>query len=480
MYQPAFPSIKQHVLPGWYAGAKFGIFIHWGLYSVPAFAPRVKMDLEKMNSGEIKMSSTPYAEWYLNSLRDPSSPVSRYHAEKYGKQFAYQDFAAEFNRETQKWDPAQWADLFQAAGARYVVLTTKHHDGFTLWPSRHDNPRRPGYHAARDIVGDLTDAVSARGMKMGVYYSSLLDWSFNPKPISGINELFTNGDPSREYRDYVEAHWLELIERYDPWVLWSDIGYPPSYNVAKLFAAYYNHKPEGVVNDRWMQLPRFFFTRPGQLVMNQIVKRMVKSMAQSGGPAMPKVPHSDFVTPEYTYFQEATSFKWEACRGIGNSFGYNAVETAEDYLKAPELIRSLVEIASANGNLLLNVGPRPDGSLHEAQVAALDGIGRWLGANGEAIYDTQPWTRMKDSGENGAQVRYTCKGGLLYAAVTALPSSGALFLPDLPVQAAALLATGQPLQFVRAGGRISIALPAGLEADEIPVLRLELAQPGLA
>jgi alpha-L-fucosidase len=474
MYEPTIASVKQHPLPGWYSDAKFGIFIHWGLYSVPAFAPRTTMDLEKMASGEIQMASTPYAEWYLNSLRTVGSPVQQYHAQKYGPQFAYEDFAATFNQETRKWDPAQWADLFRRAGARYAVLTTKHHDGFVLWPSRHANPRRAGYQATRDLVGELTQAVSAAGLKMGLYYSSLLDWSFTPKPITGLNNLFTSSSPSREYRDYVEKHWLELIERYDPWILWSDIGYPPGYNIAKLFAAYYNRKPEGVVNDRWMQLPRWLYTRVGQFIMDQSIKRLLKSMAQSGGAAMPKVPHSDYITPEYTYYQEATSFKWETCRGIGNSFGYNQFESADEYLKAPALIRSLAEIVSANGNLLLNVGPRPDGSIHEAQVAALEGIGRWLEVNGESIYTTRPWQRIKDSGENGAQVRYTSRDGVLYGIVTTLPAAGPLDLPDLPARDACLLETGQPLECSRQGGRLRISLPAGLDADAIPVVRLTL------
>lgn len=472
MYEPVLSSVKQHPLPEWYAGAKFGIFVHWGLYSVPAYAPKEQMDLQKLLSGEIPMSSTPYAEWYLNSLRSPESPVSRYHREKYGPSFAYEDFATPFNQAIQSWDPERWAVLFRQAGARYVVLTTKHHDGFLLWPSRHDNPVRPGYHAGRDLVGELTAAVSAQGMKMGLYYSSLLDWSFTQKPITGLNNLFTGSDPGRAYRDYVEKHWLELIERYDPWLLWSDIGYPPGFNLAGLFATYYNHKPEGVVNDRWMQLPRFFYTRPGQLVMNLMIKRTLKNSG-TGGPAQPKVPHCDYITTEYAYFQEAAPYKWEACRGIGNSFGYNHLEDAGDYLSASELIRSLVEIVSANGNLLLNVGPRADGSIHEAQVSALEGIGRWLAANGEAIYDTCPWTRIKDSGEYSAQVRYTCKKGTLYVTVITLPTSGPLVLPDLPAHSPRLLETGQDLDWSRAGGRLTVHLPVGLAEDAIPVIRLQ-------
>jgi alpha-L-fucosidase len=219
----------------------------------------------------------------------------------------------------------------------------------------------------------------------------------------------------------------------------------------------------------------------GTFVMKQIIKAMIKRMTQSSTPTQPQVRHCDFATTEYSYFQEAPTFKWEACRGIGYSFGYNQVETEDHYLKAPELIRALVSIVSANGNLLLNVGPRADGSIHEAQVEALEGIGQWLTANGEAIYGTRPWTRVKDEAEQGAEVRYTQKDGALYITVTKMPESGALVLPNLPVKTEGgrvqLLATGEPLAWTQEGDRFTVTLPnAETDADvlaAIPVLKVE-------
>ncbi len=480
MYEPTLESVKQHPLPAWYDDAKFGIFIHWGIYSVPAYAPIQDKDIgEILASGE-GLKNSPYAEWYQNSLRIPGSMTRAYHMKEYGADFEYKDFAAPFNEQVQQWDPDAWGNLFQRAGARYVVLTTKHHDGFLLWPSRHPNPRIPDYHATRDLVGELTQSVTAHGMKMGVYYSSLLDWSFTPEPIEQIGELMTRASPSPLYRDYVENHWKELIDRYDPWILWGDIGYPPSYNLAELFATFYNHKPEGVVNDRWRQLPRFMFNPVGTFVMKQIIKAMVKRMTQSSTPTQPQVPHCDFATTEYSYFQEAPTFKWEACRGIGYSFGYNRAETEDHYLKAPELIRALVSIVSANGNLLLNVGPRADGSIPDPQVEALEGIGQWLAANGEAIYGTRPWTRIKDEGAHGAEVRYTHKDDALYITVTTMPENGTLDLPHLPIKAEErmqLLATGETLPWAQEDGRFKVTLP-NVKADAnvlttIPVLKIE-------
>src|SRR6266436_2886487 len=175
-YEPTWESLMRHQAPAWFQDAKLGIFIHWGLYSVPAWAPP---------SGELgKVDRTkwfyqnPYAEWYLNSIRLKESATYKHHVETYGADFDYYRFAETFNKQVQQWRPDTWADLFQKTGARYVVLTTKHHDGFTLWPSRVPNPKRPaGLQVKRDLVGEFTTAVRGKGLKMGLYYSGGLDWT---------------------------------------------------------------------------------------------------------------------------------------------------------------------------------------------------------------------------------------------------------------------------------------------------------------
>ena len=473
MYESTFSSVKQHPLPAWYNDAKFGIFIHWGLYSVPAFAPRKPMDLQSLLSGDF--GGSPYAEWYQNSLRINGSAVQQYHSEKYGANFPYENYAAAFNEQSRQWNPDEWADVFQRAGARYVVLVTKHHDGFLMWPSQHLNPRCPDYHATRDIVGELQHSVTARGLKMGYYYSSALDWTFALQPIQNIADLMTSGPADRVYRDYVEQHWKELIDRFDAALLWSDIGYPPKYNLAELFAYFYNRRSDGVINDRWFQTPIGLRNPIGKFVLKQAAKWMGKQ----GRTNMPKVPHSDYLTTEYFGHNQATPFKWEACRGIGNSFGYNQFETADDYQTAPALIRSLIDIVSKNGNLLLNVGPRADGSLPEAQLAALDGMGQWLAVNGEAIYGTRPWTRFKDQGENGAEVRYTINDNTLYVTAIALPADRVVALPAVPLKPGGqvqLLGRAQPIEWTPTAGKLIVHLPP-LASDDIPVLKIELERP---
>jgi len=170
-YEPTIASLDQHQVPFWYSHAKLGIFIHWGLYSVPGWAPLSHPEHDFSSVDYIR--NDPYAEWYYNTMRIEGSPTQTYHREHYGANFNYYDFAPVFNREIQKWKPNEWAKIFRQSGAKYVVLTTKHHDGFTLWPSSVPNPTLPAdrQHAQRDIVGELTDAVRKQGLRMGLYYS---------------------------------------------------------------------------------------------------------------------------------------------------------------------------------------------------------------------------------------------------------------------------------------------------------------------
>ena len=474
MYEATLESVKTHPLPAWYQDAKFGIFIHWTISSVPAFAPTGLGDITKLfaeKSQAYVFAHQPYAEWYQNSLRIKGSPAYEYHLKTYGEAYRYEAFGQVFNEKMQSWDPAAWADLFARAGARYVVLVTKHHDGFLFWNSRYPNPRMPDYRTRRDVTGELTHSVTARGMKMGLYYSSALDWTFTTQPIQDFADLLTSGPTSLEYVRYVENQWKELIDRYEPWVLWSDIGYPPGYDLPKLFAYYYNQKPEGVVNDRWMQLPKLMYNPVGRFVLKQMVKRMM----QSSGASMPAVPHCDYRTAEYANMETKAAYAWESVRGIGNSFAYNQFETPNDYLHASDLIRMLADIVSKNGNLLLNIGPRPDGSIPQSQVDALEGIGRWLGINGEAIYGTRPWTRAGDDSADGQSVRYTAKGSALYIILTHPPAAGGLRLANLPLNpgcSLTLLGTEESVRWTSESGECAIHLPADLDWEAVPVLRL--------
>jgi len=475
-YEANLESVKKHKVPEWFHDAKFGIFIHWGLYSVPAFAVLGRSIIESSGSGD-HFANNPYAEWYLNSLRITGSPTEKYHIKTYGKQFYYDDFASIFNKKIKKWNPDQWAELFNKVGAKYVVITTKHHDGFLLWPSKHPNPKKKKFFASRDIVGELTRAVKEKGMKMGFYYSGSLDWSFNPNPIIERASFLTNGVTTPEYIEYSNNHWYELIDRYEPIILWNDIGYPPGVNINEIFSYFYNKYPEGVINNRWIQIPESVRENLINLPKDDLRKRMEqarkpKEKEESG---TSRFLHYDFITPEYSVIDKIFKTKWETCRGIGNSFGYNQFETEEDYIKSEELIKMFVDIVSKNGNLLLNVGPMVDGTIPKIQKKILLEFGKWLEVNGEGIYGTRPWTKAEGKTINNIEVRFTQKNDVLYIHLLDKPQGNNLTILSITLAESKkiqLLGSEGNLTWKQDGENIKIALPEDLFESAAYVLKI--------
>lgn len=370
-YDANWNSLNTRPTPQWYRDGKFGIFIHWGLYSVPSFTRK-----------------GGYAEWYWRGIADTSTFLHKWHRRTYGEKFQYQDFVPLFKAEL--YQPEKWAELFERAGARYVVLTSKHHDGFCLWPSAHSwnwNSVDVGPH--RDLLGDLTTAVKARGLKMGFYYS-LLEW-YNP--------LY-----QKDIKRYVDEHMLpqfkDAVTRYQPSIIFSDgeWDYDSKMLRSEEFLAWlYNDSPapkDVVVNDRWGGETRF--------------------------------KHGGYFSTEY---EAATSERspefqrrgWEECRGMGRSFGFNRNEDVEDYQTAQSLIHMLIEIVSRGGNLLLNIGPDSDGTIPVIMQERLLQIGEWLKVNGEAIYGS----RVHRSPGESDSVRFTrsADGSMVYAILLRHPGS---------------------------------------------------------
>jgi alpha-L-fucosidase len=349
-YSSDWTSLDARPVPQWFKDAKFGIFIHWGVYSVPAWAP-VGKDYEVYSK---------YSEWYWNRLVTDSSKVGKafraYHNNTYGPNFKYQDFAPQFKAEL--FNPEQWADVFKNAGAQYVVLTSKHHDGFTLWPSAASwnwNAVDVGPH--RDLAGDLSNAVKAKGLHMGFYYS-LYEW-FNPLYKTDINK-------------YVSEHMMpqlkDLVVRYKPDIIWPDGEWEhPSetWKSTDFLAWLYNESPvknSVVVNDRWGKETRS--------------------------------KHGGYYTTEYdiVHNEDASNKKfdhpWEECRGIGGSFGYNRNESLGDYETSDAVIHMLIQKVARGGNLLLDIGPAADGTIPVIMQQRLADMGTWLKTNGEAIFGT--------------------------------------------------------------------------------------------
>ncbi|MHA1265943.1 MAG: alpha-L-fucosidase [Candidatus Helarchaeota archaeon] len=481
-YLPDYKSLRKHEVPQWFHDAKFGIFIHWSLSAVPAFAVADKGDIKEVIKKEGfkgHFKNNPYAEWYLNSLRIEGSPTQRYHRATYGDQFTYDDFISIFNEAIQQWNPEEWATLFKSAGARYVVLVTKHHDGFLLWPSKYPNPHKSQYHASRDVVGELTAAVKAKGLKIGFYYSGALDWTFNEEPIQDILSFITNGPLDPAYAEYVDHHWRELIDTYEPVILWNDIGYPPAGKEKELFAYFYNKIPEGVVNDRWMKLGknlrRILKFWPIKKLLEWLVKR---AMVKGGGGSGLKPPHCDFRTPEYAHYKTIKKFKWESTRGIGNSFGYNQMEPPSNYLTLEELVHMFIDIVAKNGNLLLNVGPMADGTIPEIQKNLLLKFGEWLKVNGEGLFSTRPWKRAEGETTSGLKVRFTSKENILYMFVLGMPKTDSIEVQNfvIPINSTVqLLGEDNHLSWKIQGSNLCLQLPANI--PEVPAFGVKITLP---
>jgi len=430
-------------LPQWYEDAKFGIFIHWGPYAVPCYAPvdRDMGDLMRAGDWQEIFKWSPYTEWYLNSWAIEGSPTEAHHAATYGPQVAYSDFVEEFRARSAGVDVSHWAELFVAAGARYVVPVTKHHDGFLMWRSGVPNPFRDGWMAERDHIGELAAAVRAAGLRFGLYYSGGLDWTFREPPIRDLMSLFTNVPSTPEYLDYATAHVHELIERFSPSVLWNDIGWPGNGDPVDIIRHYYEHVPDGVVNDRFNMLA----SATGQL-------------------------HADFVTPEYS--TTAGNRKWEVCRGIGRSFGYNRMEDESTFPTVDENIWMLVDIVARGGNLLLNVGPSADGQIPMAQVVRLTAQGWWLRVNGEAIHGTTPGGTSTTT--DGRPVAYTRSATARFATVKGSPADEVAFECDRPGDGAevTMLGNSRVLPHTWHDGVLRIRVPDQLPAAPATVFAI--------
>ncbi len=375
-YIATMESVKQHKVPQWYDDCKLGIFIHWGPYSVPAYAPPT-FELGADYEEEEWFTNNPYAEWYYNSLRVGRGPTFEHHNKTYGKTFPYENFTHMWQAEN--WNPTEWAELFKRSGAGYVIPTTKHHDGFCLWDSKYTDYSTVKRGPKRDLVSDLSEAVRAAGLKFGVYYSGIIDWTYAKTPILTSYGVSHPENVTAAYADYAFNQVMELIDLYKPSVLWNDIAWPQKglSDLPTLFSYYYNNVPEGVVDDRWSGV------------------------------------WCDFTTKEYLQGETFLDKKWEMCRGLGLSFGYNQVEGDEHMLSKQKLVTLLVDTVAQNGNLLINIGPKADGTIPQGQAERLLYLGEWLSVNGEAIYGTHPYTRQVEK-DGDVDIYFTCKGKSLY------------------------------------------------------------------
>lgn len=416
-YEPTWESIDSRPVPGWFEDVKFGIFIHWGIYSVPAWAPA---------NADIGIYAK-YSEWYWwrsNENSKAGQLFRNYHNQMYGEDFKYQDFAGQFQAE--HFDPAHWADVFKRAGAKYVVLTSKHHEGFTLWPSEKSwnwNSMDIGPH--RDLCGDLSQAVKDAGLHMGFYYS-LYEW-YNPLYHNNIDK-------------YVDDHMIpqmkDLVTSYEPDILWTDgeWDYPSKkWKSTEFLAWLYNESPVRdriAVNDRWGKETRG--------------------------------AHGGYFTTEYDLVHEQKGVgkvdrPWEECRGIGTSFGYNRMEDLGNYMSSDALIDLLIEKVAGGGNLLLDIGPTSDGRIPVIQQQRLLDIGAWLDVNGEAIYGTRKWSGAKENSQDN--IFFTQKGNDVYVLCTEFPVKPVEVNGVSNSKQVAMLGLESEVKTKKSGSKLIISVP---------------------
>lgn len=474
---PDLESLNARPLPAWYDEAKFGVFIHWGMFAIPGFAARLGSISDAFKTDyDRAVAMTPYTEWYANAIKVPGTPSAEFHKATYGDA-PYEAFKEPFVEGLKDWDPARWAESFRDAGAHYVVLVTKHHDGFCLWPSGVANPARADWFTRRDIVGELASAVRAAGLRFGLYYSGGIDWTFNPEPLRTMAD-FMGSTPDGPYPAYADAQVRELIARYEPSVLWNDISWPEDQDpLNRLFADYYNAVPDGVVNDRWVSsspTSNHLRSREARQAMDERIKARIRKHPEAFEGVIPApIPHSDFRTPEYARFPDIQTKKWEATRGMSHSFGFNRNDAEADYASAETLIGDFIDGVSKNGNLLLNVGPRANGEIPEPQLARLKAFGAWLRANGSAIYATKPWTRAEGATAEGLPVRFTQGREGLNLIVLGAPTGERLTIRDLAVSGQArLLVDASPVTMTPEGPDLVLTFARPLTGEFAPAVAI--------
>jgi alpha-L-fucosidase len=472
-YAASWDSLERVGVPDWYQDAKFGIFIHWGVYSVPAFGN----------------------EWYPRNMYRQGTPEYRHHLETYGphSRFGYKDFIPLFRAD--KFDANAWAELFQASGARFVMPVAEHHDGFQMYGSEWSRWNAVEMGPKRDVLGELRHAVEAHGMEICASSHRAEHWWFmgeGRRFDSDVNDpewadLYgpAHGSPGPEHHwdnylanppdDAFLEDWLirtcEIIDNHRPKVLWFDwwimnLAFKPW--LKKLAAFYYNRAVEWGCE---VAINYKYDAFPVQTAVYDVERGQLSGIR---------------------------SLFWQTDTAVQkNSWGYTE---NQDYKTVTDILEDLVDIVSKNGALLLNVGPRADGIIPEPECELLRGIGRWLEVNGDAIYGTRPWilfgegptkvsegafTDTSRAAFTAQDIRFTTKEGDLYAVLLKCPEDGEVLVTSLgdqkPVGAAvgagltesvSLLDGNRALSFEHSSAGLRIHLPHGYRSDGPVALRI--------
>ncbi len=410
-FQPNWESLTNYTIPDWYQDAKFGIFIHWGVYSVPA------------HNGE----------WYPRKMYQQDEEEFTHHLEKYGKQsqFGYKDFIPMFTAE--KFDADQWLSIIKDSGARYIVPVAEHHDGFSMYDNSYTEWDAVEKGPKRDIIKELKVATNKAGLHFGLSSHRAENWWFYdggrefPSDVQDENyrglygpavsrETSESGEtpPSKEFLDDWLLRTVEIVDKYEPELIWFDwwMASEPFHQHVKEFTSYFYNKGKSWENMpalNYKDLHDFRSLLPGSAVLDIERGRM------SG---------------IYEHF-------WQTDTSVSkSSWGY---VTNHQYKQASSLVDDLIDIVSKNGSMLLNIGPKPDGTIPQKEIDMLKEIGSWLSLNGEAIYNTRPWVvfgegstviedgkhsnnaESKRKDFNKSDIRFTTNDDVLYATLMAWP-----------------------------------------------------------
>lgn len=477
-YEATWNSLREHPIPKWFQDAKFGIYTHWGIYSVPACGPN--------------------GTWYPYNMYREGTPQYEYHIKTYGhpSKFGYKDFIPMFTGE--KFDPDEWAELFKRAGAKFAGPVGEHHDGFSMWNSKVNEWNAARMGPKRDIVGELEKSIKKQGIKFMVALHHAENWWFYPhwkkeydtsdprysglygpphnldwdkkKPELKTNDVYAEWKlldrPTKEFLDKWLAKIHEVIDNYQPDMLWFDDGITliQEHYKREALAYYYNRAKEWgkevVVTYKWHHL----------------------------------VPGSAVVDLELGRFNELTYHIWITDSTVDDGCGWGYLKDAK-YKSASEIIHYLIDNVSKNGLLLLNVGPKPNGEIPEEAKEILIEIGKWLEINGEAIYGTTPWViygegphkitkpgpfnedeKVKYTGED---IRFTAKDDILYAVLLGWPckeltiKSVAEKFYESEIKSISMIGVKEPLRWTMTREELKVELPKEKPCEHAYVLKIE-------
>lgn len=452
-FKPTWESLQaNYEVPSWFIGAKFGLFMHWGLYSVPAH----------------------HNEWYEKHMYG-NKAIMEWHRENFGPQdkFGYKDFIPLFTQE--KFNAEDWAELFKKSGARFVIPTAQHHDNFAMWDSKVTpyNARQMG--PKRDLIGELCTAVRKQGLKFGVSNHGIENFQFINPPDSMLQqmkaekadlfdpqwmEFYNVADRSDEACRKFLVNWfernVELIDKYKPDMLWFDNGIDQRYlDPLKLqIAAYYYNRAKQWGREVSISTKKAAFAPAGTNITT------IGSILDFEGRIPPGI----------------RTGLWQVDSKIGSTWGYTSEMKVAS---AGSVIATLVDIVSKNGTLLLNLSPKADGTIPEEQQQTLLGVGKWLDINGEAIYDTHNWIKFGEEGQS-PKIRFTVKGDTLYAIIVGNWPGASVLIPSLAerqapagkITSVTLLGANGKLGFSQDASGLKVNLPATPPCENAYTLRI--------